>query len=241
MMADDPTMAMAFLDFMRETRQRLERSGGIRFLLTGSIGLHLVVEQLKSKHGYRGNPTNDMAIESISGMSADDTALMCRRYLDDEDIERPDTAAFDRRMWEATDGLPLYVQYVCDGFQASGKKTVEPNDIDDALDAMLDSQNMEWFKEAADRLRTHYRPLGADLLAGAILDLLCREPVFVPEADIHDFVSHQMEVDQAYVLATLDLLRKDHYIDRDTSGGGRRYRFLYELMRRWWHLNRRAA
>ena len=40
------------------------------------------------------------------------------------------------------------------------------------------------------------------------------------------------------VMSTLGLLRQDHYLIRNTSDGGRAYRFKYELMRRWWVINR---
>jgi hypothetical protein len=98
--ADDhgAPLAMEFLDTLREVRQAYESSGKIRFLLSGSIGLHIVLQRLKKQHNYKGSPTNDTALVVLGGMSPADTELMCRRYLDDENILRDPPAAFAERM-----------------------------------------------------------------------------------------------------------------------------------------------
>ncbi len=242
MMAGDAATAMEFLDLMREVRQRLEPAGGIRFVFAGSVGLHLIIEQLKAVHGYRSNPTNDMAAVPLSGMSLGDTKSMCRAFLDEEGIRRDPASDFDRRMFEATDGLPIYIQHVCQKFQTARPQSVAPSDIDEVLDDMLDGSEVEWFADSAKRIETHYRDLGATRLAFAILDLLCRETRFVPELEIADFVRSQMVVeDDRATLSALELLQKDQYIARDTSDGVRRYRFKYELMRRWWDKNKGSA
>jgi len=109
--------AMEFLDTLREIRQKYEGTGKIRFLFSGSIGLHLILQHLKSAHGYKGSPTNDMPLKVLGGMSRPDTELMCQSYLDEEGIERTDPESFADQMFRSTDGLPLYIQYVCDQFQ----------------------------------------------------------------------------------------------------------------------------
>jgi len=35
----------------------------------------------------------------------------------------------------------------------------------------------------------------------------------------------------------IELLRDDNYLVREISGGERRYRFRYRLMREWWKIN----
>ena len=211
-------------------------------VFAGSVGLHLIVQQLKTVHGYKSNPTNDMAVVPLSGMSPEDTTSMCRAFLDEEGIRREPAADFDRRMFEATDGLPIYIQFVCQKFQTARPQSVAPSDIDEVLDDMLDGSEVEWFADSAKRIETHYRDLEADLIAFAALDLLCRDTRLVPESEIADFVRSQTEVeDDRATLSALELLQKDQYIARDTSDGVRRYRFKYELMRRWWDKNKGSA
>ena len=228
-----------FLDTLREIRQEFEPSGQIRFLLSGSIGLHLIVQHLKAEHGYKGNPTNDMAIERLSGMTIEDVQLMGRKYLDEEGIRRDCPGEFDERMLQLTDGLPIYIQYVCERFQESKRQQVSPDDVDVELRAMMDNREIEWFRNAAERIETYYKRLGANRRASAILKRLSGKEDFVPEEDVLDYVRSQMIVeDDDEVRSTLELLLDDNYLLRDTSTGLRRYRFTYGIMRRWWKINR---
>jgi hypothetical protein len=239
--ADDhgPHLAMEFLDTMREVRQAYEATGKIRFLFSGSIGLHLVLQYLKAEHGYKGSPTNDMAPKVLGGMSPEDTGLMCQRYLDEEGIHRVPPEEVAARMFQSTDGLPLYIQYVCERFQAGGKASVAPDEIDAVLREMLDSRELEWFRNAAQRIDTYYARLGASECAFAILGFLSRSGGMVSEQSIVDHVPSRIVVEhKRVVLDTLELLLDDNYLVRDTSTGERRYRFRYVLMRDWWRVNR---
>jgi len=228
-----------FLDTLREIRQEFEPSGRIRFLLSGSIGLHLIVQHLKAEHGYKGNPTNDMAIERLSGMTIEDVQLMCRKYLDEEGIRRDCPGEFDERMLQLTDGLPIYIQYVCERFQESKRQQVSPDDVDVELRAMMDNREIEWFRNAAERIETYYKRLGANRRASAILKMLSGEEDFVPEEAVLDYVRSQMIVeDDDQVRSTLEILLDDNYLLCDTSTGRRRYRFRYGIMRWWWKINR---
>lgn len=234
-----PGMGMEFLDALRQIRQKFEPSGRLRFLLSGSIGLHLILQHLKAAHGYKGSPTNDMALIVLTGMVKDDTDLLCRKYLDEEGIKRNSPAEFDQRMFESTDGLPLYIQYVCERFQDARKREVDASDIDLALREMMGSSEVQWFSDAAKRIGTHYAKLHADHLALNILRKLSHEEGLVSEKDIINHVcSHMVVEHDETVLSTLELLRDDNYIVRDTSSDGRRYRFRYGIMWRWWRINK---
>ena len=233
------SLAMEFLDTLRALRQKFEPSNQIRFLLSGSIGLHLIVQDLKANHSYRGNPTNDMDLKVLSGLRREDVQLMCRKYLEEEGIRRNNTDEFDQRLFLSTDGLPLYVQYVCERFQAEKKTEVSPDDIDRELRAMMDRPEVKWFDNAAERIENYYANLGTDRQAGLILKMLSHQKHFVREKDIIDYVRSQMVVEYDDVVrSTLELLCDDNYLVRDTSTGERRYRFRYGIMRWWWEINR---
>jgi hypothetical protein len=236
---DGASVAMEFLDALRAIRQRFEPSNQVRFLFSGSIGLHLILEDLKANHGYKGNPTNDMTVIALGGMRREDVRLMCTKYLDEEGIDRPDAVAFEDQMFRRTDGLPLYVQYVCERFQDARKEEVRPIDIDETVRRMMDSREVEWFSNAADRIDGYYAKLKRDRLASTVLKHLSHTTDYVAEKDIVDHLRAQMTVERdEIVVDTLDLLYQDNYLVRDTSSGGRRYRFRYELMRWWWEINR---
>lgn len=172
-------------------------------------------------------------------MTIEDVQLMCRKYLDEEGIRRDCPGEFDERMLQLTDGLPIYIQYVCERFQESKRQQVSPDDVDVELRAMMDNREIEWFRNAAERIETYYKRLGANRRASAILKMLSGKEDFVPEEDVLDYVRSQMIVeDDDEVRSTLEILLDDNYLLRDTSTGHRRYRFTYGIMRRWWKINR---
>ena len=232
-------LAMQFLDALRETRQQFEPTGKLRFILSGSIGFHLVLQHLKLNHDYKGAPTNDMHPYILTGMSAGDTELMCRAYLDDESIERDTTESVAERMYLRTDGLPLYIQYVCEAIQDGKAATVEPGDIDRIIDALLNGGSVTWFRDAAQRIKAYYAKFKFDRTASTILNLLSAEEDFLPEEAILNAVRAVEEgADDQQMRRVLELLTDDNYLVRDTSTGERRYRFRYRLMRQWWRINR---
>ena len=232
-------LAMELLDTIRELQHRYQASGKFRFLITGSIGLHLIVTELKLEHGYKGNPTNAMASMTLSGMSLDDVELMCRKYLDEEGISRTEPELFYRKLHRITDGLPLYVEYICDRFQAAERKTLAVADIDREARDLLDSSEVQWFWDAAERIDTHYKRLGLVQQAVAILAFLCRQPRSASEDDILGHLKSLGSVeDEDQIRCALELLRRDHYLQRTIYRGQRRYAFQYSLMRRWWSLNK---
>ena len=233
-----PGVGMEVLDSLREIRQKYEPSGRVRFVLSGSIGLNLVLQHLRREHGYKGAPTNDMAQEVLSGMTIDDTELMCQRLLDEEGVRRMGPAEVRQRMFEATDGLPHFIQHVCEQIQRSGVGHVTPEDIDRIVRELLDDPAVQGFRDAADRIETYYKRLHVNEVAFHILKMLCYEEDLVREEDILDYVRSQMVVGQdRLILSTLEWLRDDHYIIRDTATGERRYRFRYRIMRQWWQIN----
>jgi hypothetical protein len=225
-----------FLDTLRKLRQQYEETGRIRFILCGSVGLHLVVEQLRIEHKYKGAPTNDMAQATLGGMSEADTREMCKRYLLEENIDVPDFDGVAAQMLASTDGLPLYIQWICQQIQQGARKSVTPEDIEPIVDGLLNSPDVEWFEYAVKRLDTYYGKCAEQ--AHAILESLCRQDAWAPEDEVvNEVKSGVPDVTSRDVKDCLAKLWWDHYLSRET-GEGRRYRFQYEIMRKWWKLNR---
>jgi hypothetical protein len=239
--ADDhgPALAMQFLDALREIRQQFESTERVRFVLSGSIGFHLVLQHLKLDHGYKGAPTNDMHLVVLTGMHPNDTELMCGQYLDEEGITRNTRTAVAEQMHFRTDGLPIYIQYVCEALQDMRTREVVPGDVDRILDNMLANRQVTWFRDAAQRIEGYYAKLGFNDTASFILNRLCREENFFAEAAIVNAVkASDTAATQSGVQRVIELLTDDNYLLRDTSSGERKYKFRYRLMREWWRINR---
>lgn len=235
----EPALAGELLNTLRELRMEYQATGRFRLLIAGSIGLHLVVDELKQCHGYKGSPTNDMQPATLGGMSGDDVSLLCAKYLQEEGISRENPKRFDAHMRRVTDGIPLYVERICDAFQAAGGTAVRISDIDRRLLELINDPAVDWFWDVAKRLDTHCSRLQASGIAAAVLALLCRQRRRISETEIIQFVRSRVTVQgDGDIQRVLEMLRRDQYINRAAVGGIRRYGFFYEIMRRWWRLNK---
>ena len=74
---EGPDAAMQLLDHLRALR--LARADRLRFLVTGSVGLHLVLRSLR-KAGNTNDPVNDMLSLTVPPMADDDTCDLPRHY-----------------------------------------------------------------------------------------------------------------------------------------------------------------
>ncbi len=83
-----PLGTMGFLDTLRELRNKYEASKNVSFIFCGSIGIHLVIKDLKRNHGYNSDPVNNMKIISISSMDEDGAKKLCQKndYWNEDDI-----------------------------------------------------------------------------------------------------------------------------------------------------------
>ena len=66
-----PIGTMGFLDTLREMRNKYEATKNIFFIFCGSIGIQLVIKDLKKNHGYNSDPINNMKMISVSSMVSD--------------------------------------------------------------------------------------------------------------------------------------------------------------------------
>jgi hypothetical protein len=174
-----PVVAMDFVDTLRAICHQFEPTNQIRFVLSGSIGYHLVLESLRINHEYKSNPKSDMSTYVLDGMCEDDVGLMCQKYLDEEDIRREHPAEFVKRMCLLTDSLPLYIQHVCSHFQDTKRTEVSPDDIDRTVRELLDNRTIEGFAYAAKRIENYYKKLRLDHMANCVLKMLCHEEDYV--------------------------------------------------------------
>ncbi len=229
-------LAIEFLDVFRELRQKYEDARKIRFILCGSIGLHLVIKYLENEKNYTGAPTNDMRSISLGGMKKEDVEKLCHRLLTEEKIEMANYEFFIMKMIEYTDALPNFIQLVCEQFQKRNYKQVDPQDIEKTIKYLLnEDSSYNWFDLARDRINKYYG--NRKELSRDILKYLSHHTNFTPEKEIIDYLKSKTAIQSEHVVIdTLNDLRKDHYLIREIDAG-RKYRFKYNLLRLWWERN----
>ena len=228
-------LVIELLDQLRELRQR--HAEKVRFLLTGSIGLHLVLRSLR-KAGNANAPVNDMYAETVPPMGRAETLDLTRALLEEVAVVPSAAEAVAASVVEQVGGFPYYIHHVADELEQLGRAVVAA-DVDAAVDRLLyDGQDTADFGYYASRLSTYYEA-DEHALALTILDCLAGEREPKDFATIVNLCRHRGATHgDEQIRAVVGLLVADHYLERSPSPSGAVYGFRWRLVQRWWRGNR---
>lgn len=228
-------VAIELLDHLRALRQR--HCNKLRFLLTGSIGLHLVLRTLQ-RSGNANDPVNDLYSATVPEMPEQDTLKLAMALLKEIKADPKEMDAMARSIHRSVGGFPYYVHHVVDQLQQL-QRVVTHVDVEAAIDALVyDSQDPANFRYYLSRISTHYDPIDKDV-AFAVLDVISRRnnPIWLEE--IINLVRHKTHsVADEHVRAVLNLLVTDHYLQKQKFGDQMGYGFRWTLVKRWWSESR---
>lgn len=234
-----PLGTMGFLDTLRELRNKFETSKNISFVFCGSIGIHLVIKDLKKNHGYNADPINNMKIVSLTGMNEEGASELCNKLSDGEPLTFSGKDEILDYICRETNRLPFYIQHVFSYFyETAGGKVITKGIIDKAIDFLVnDPKDEGFFRHYEDRIKTYYDKKMQDI-ALLILDKASKKIDFWEEGDIINIVKSHIEGDSEEVKETLTLLWSDHYLIREIKNNRRAYKFRYTILQKWWRINR---
>ena len=228
--------AMQLLDYLRTLR--LEQSDKLRFLFTGSIGLHLVLRSLR-KSGNANAPVNDMMSVTVPPMAEEDTCGLAAQLLKETRAAPKDIPVMAKQIAGAVGGFPYHVHHVVDQL-AQLQAPPASSDVSSAIDKLvLDSHDPANFNNYVTRLDTYYSSsdraralLVLDALAGqqspcsfsSLLNLCRHQDASLPEEELRN---------------ALIMLSEDHYIEeKKLDGGTTTYDFRWQLVKKWWREKR---
>ena len=219
--------AIELLDVLRSLRQS---HPSFRMVLTGSIGLHHVLTSLETSIAS----LNDMYPVEVPPLGETDATALARELIVGEGLTSSDPAAAASAVAEAGDGVPFYIHHIVRYLRLNGRPA-EVAEVSQAMEAQLLDANDPWeLDHYRERLRSYY---GADEpIATAVLDTLAtaERPQSVDE--LLKYAKSQGSFDDRERLHhVLKLMQRDHYVARSSDG---HYRFRFELIRRWWALDR---
>ncbi|MEP7124779.1 MAG: hypothetical protein ABJE95_27875 [Byssovorax sp.] len=225
--------AIQLLDLLRHLRQT--HAGRLRFVFTGSVGLHLVLRALRAK-GNANAPMNDMQQETVPPMSDADTRELATRLLCDLDPvpARKDHITIAAEIARAVGGFPYYIQHVVDQLSQLDRAAT-PADVARAVDTLLladhDPANFH-YNDA--RIGTYYDD-GEARLARRVLDVIAASDVEMAMPEIVNRVRHQApETADEAVRSICVLLRQDHYLTLSRQGSAGLHDFRWPILKRWW-------
>jgi len=227
--------AIELLDQLRASRQL--HGDKLRFLFTGSIGLHLILRALHSE-GNSNNPINDMYSETVPPMAEEETIELAHVLLAHLIHQPLDSHAVAKKITELVGGFPYYVHHVVDQLDMLDHKTTV-QDVEIAVDALLFApQDPAHLRYYIKRIDTYYKA-SEKKCALAILDSLAVGTKLLSISDIVNLVFHSVKnVDEEEIRETIRLLHEDHYIEFINSAHGRCCEFRWAFLKRWWKENR---
>ena len=228
---EGPDAAMQLLDHLRALRSG--RADRLRFLFTGSIGLHLVLRSLR-KAGNTNDPVNDMLSLTVPPMVHRDTCDLAAALLRETRAVPAQIPGLASRIADEVGGFPYYVHHVVDQLY----QLQSPPDLDDVsavVDRLVyDSHDPANFNYYVNRLSSYYTA-GERSLALAVLDTMAGQSSPVPVPVLLNLCKHRdPSLADEQLREVLTVLTEDHYVEPGKCAGGAAYDFRWQLVKKWW-------
>ena len=227
--------AIQLLDYLRTLR--LDKPDKLRFLFTGSVGLHLVLRTLR-KSGSANAPINDMMSDTVPPMAEEDTCLLAAELLKGTRAAKEDIPEMAKQIAKRVGGFPYYVHHVVDQLdQLQGPPAFF--DVSSAIEKLVhDSQDPANFNYYVTRLDTYY---SSDDRARAllVLDTLAEQQSPCSFSSLLNLCRHRdASLPEEELRTALTMLSEDHYIEAQELNGETVHDFRWQLVKKWWREKR---
>lgn len=239
-MKDKTQHAFDLLDILRTLDAEV---GNLRFVFTGSIGLHHVEKMIKQ--GRNSEPFNNMDTIELKPLLAEYAKEMTIHYLEKEDVNCEIEDDLVEFIYVSCDYVPYYIEKIIKRLSLIEEGVVTLDTVKDEIELMLaDDKNDLEMEHFVDRLEVYYDGMVKDV-----------EGMEIKRSDIaKDLLGHLAHTDELYcadkcfnllktkykiddllvVKEILSLLAKDYYIKADED---KKYQFTYTIIKRWWVKN----
>ena len=223
--------AIHLLDHLRALR--LARADRLRFLFTGSIGLHLVLRSLR-KAGSANDPVNDMLSLTVPPMARSDTRDLAAALLAETPAVPAQIPALAARIGQQVGGFPYYIHHVVDQLDQL-RRPPELGDVASAVDRLVydphDPADLNYY---VNRLSTYYSDADRSI-ALTVLDVIAGQPSPAPLPTILNLCRHEEpSLSDERLREILTVLAEDHYIERKRGAQGIAFDFRWPLVKKWW-------
>ena len=226
-----PDPAIHLLDHLRALR--LARADRLRFLFTGSIGLHLVLRSLREA-GHANDPVNDMLSLTVPPMARSDTCELAKALLAETPAVPSQIPGLAVQIADQVGGFPYYIHHVVDQLHQL-RRPPDRGDVASAVDHLVyDSHDPANFHYYVSRLSAYYSDADRSL-ALMVLDVIARQPSHAAVPEILNLCRHRNpSLSDEQVRRILNVLAEDHYLDRARGDSGATFDFRWQLVKKWW-------
>ena len=227
------TVAMEVLDTLRALRQTYA-SRGLRMVITGSIGLHHVINSLKHQ-GYANSPLNDALAIQVSALDATSAQELASKLLQGEGINTGHLQETAVAIAKISDGFPFYIHHIV----KSMKQVGQPETLDiveQIVVRQLLSADDPWeLNHYRDRIGIYYGKKHEKAVLGILDSISVSSNAMSLNALLAELKAVGLLDDRELLIELLRLIEQDHYLTRNSDG---HYSFQFPLLQRWWKLSR---
>jgi len=220
-------MTMQVLDTIRSLGQDYPR---VKMVLTGSIGLHHILSDLREEN-YVNSPLNHMKPIAPGPLKASDAVTFASHLLKERGVGSDEGCAAE--IARLVGHVPYYIESFIDDLRYGEKLMCV--EIEEKLTQRLTDPDDDWdLPHYRTRLRRYFGK--EETIVLAILDHLARSSNAQSNAEIMAAMkSIGVDIEEELARHLLKLLHRDHYIEKDAAG---KWRFRLALVQRWWKLDR---
>ncbi|HWO24751.1 MAG TPA: hypothetical protein VNO30_38685 [Kofleriaceae bacterium] len=221
--ADKTIQLLDTLRFLRASHPRL------RFLFTGSIGLHLALKSLRAE-GNANAPFNDVQIELAPPLSPADTAALIGNLCGALCHEPQEPTEIAGRVSALLGGFAYHIHHCFDRLDQLGRPA-RGADVDVAVEAVAThSSDPAHIGYTQHRIETYYSR-DDSRMALSIMDVLAgsHEPLRL-ERLLNGVRHQQASADEHHVKSVCEMLRQDQCVTRTSEG----FAFTWPIVKRWW-------
>jgi hypothetical protein len=234
--------ALDIVDILRTLSNEVKN---LRFIFTGSIGLHHI-EKLITKD-TTSNPFNNMDRIELKPLKRKYAQEMIHYHMKREEIEisEQDTDLIIDMIYEKCDGIPFYMERVIKRLSVSDEEIIDYSVVQDEIELMIvDGKNELEMEHFVKRLEIYYEESVVDVngneipistLAKSLLDYFAFSNVPLTQEMCFAYLKTLYPIyDITIVQELIKLLIKDYYIQANQN---KEYQFTFSVIKRWWLKN----
>jgi hypothetical protein len=237
------TNALELVDTLRALSNEIKN---LRFVFTGSIGLHHIAKVIT--HGRNAEPFNHLDRIELEPLSEEYAQEMIIKLFEKEQIDYNSNQEIVELISSECDRVPFYIEKLIKKLGVKeGIGSIDCDMVKDEIELMIaDQQNELEMEHFAKRLEIYYddtiknvndndNKIKTSEIAKLLLDYFASEERLLTLDDCFKYAKSTYAIDDPkIILDILGLLVKDYYLTVDKN---QRYRFKFSIIKRWWLKN----
>jgi len=229
---EDTKEASELIGILRAVMHNEPFKSTIRFIYCGSIGIDLVLDKIKKAGNNIGQPLNHMYDYLLNPLTNDNALLLAKCFNVGCELDLSESEMM--YICELGENIPYYIDAL---FSIIRYQSFIDNDsILQAYQTILDNPNNKFeFTHFYERITLHYPDKDTSFL---ILNFLSKSKEPQNEIAILNYLASEKAINRNELINELDRLRTDDYLIRQIKEEERVYTFKYEILRKWWKINK---